>query len=81
MANMGAGLKKQTFDMATLPKFEKNFYREADSVARRSDREIELFRNNKEIRVAGKSIPRPVETFDEAGFPSMLPHPFFPELF
>lgn len=71
MANMGAGLQKPTFDLATLPKFEKNFYHEAASVTRRSDREIEEFRNKKEIRVSGKLIPRPVETFEEAGFPGM----------
>lgn len=73
MANMGAGLKKQTFDLATLPKFEKNFYREAESVTARSEREVEAFRAKKEIRVSGKHIPRPVETFDEAGFPSISP--------
>lgn len=71
MSNMGAGLKKQNYDVASLPKFEKNFYKEADSVKRRSDQEIEAFRAAKEIRVSGKHIPRPVETFDEAGFPSM----------
>src|SRR5271167_4837872 len=73
MANLGAGLKKQTFDLATLPKFEKNFYREAESVSHRSEREVEAFRGKKEIRVSGKHIPRPVETFEEAGFPSMFP--------
>jgi len=75
MANIGAGLKKPTFDLETLPKFEKNFYREADSVKRRSEREIEDFRHKQAIRVAGKHIPRPVETFDEAGFPSNSPPP------
>lgn len=73
MANIGAGLRKQTFDLATLPKFEKNFYREAKSVTGRSEREVEDFRNKKEIRVSGRHIPRPVATFDEAGFPSMQP--------
>jgi ATP-dependent RNA helicase DDX5/DBP2 len=71
MANMGAGLQKPNFDLETLPKFEKNFYHEATSVSRRSDREIEEFRAKKEIRVTGKHIPRPVETFEEAGFPGM----------
>jgi ATP-dependent RNA helicase DDX5/DBP2 len=75
MANIGAGLKKQHYDLATLPKFEKNFYREADSVKRRSEREVEDFRDKKEIRVSGKHIPHPVETFDEAGFPCMSPIP------
>lgn len=78
MANMGAGLKKPVFDLDTLPKFEKNFYREADSVKHRSEREIEEFRNKQSIRVAGKHIPRPVETFDEAGFPSKSPFPPLP---
>lgn len=79
MANMGAGLKKPVFDLDTLPKFEKNFYHEADSVKHRSEREIEEFRNKQAIRVAGKHIPRPVETFDEAGFPSKSP--FLPCLY
>jgi hypothetical protein len=73
MANIGAGLKKQTWDFDTLPKFEKNFYRESEVVSSRSDREVEEFRRKKEIRVSGKHIPRPVETFEEAGFPSTLP--------
>jgi ATP-dependent RNA helicase DDX5/DBP2 len=72
MANLGAGLKKQTWDLDTMPKFEKNFYREAESVRMRSDREIDEFRRKKEIRVVGKYIPKPVETFDEAGFPSTI---------
>jgi len=78
---MGAGLKKPTFDLATLPKFEKNFYREADSVKSRSEREIEDFRHKQTIRVNGKHIPRPVETFDEAGFPSNFPSTPFPSFF
>jgi ATP-dependent RNA helicase DDX5/DBP2 len=69
MADLGAGLKKQNFDLSILPKFEKNFYKEAESVIDRSERQIEDFRNKKEIRVSGKHIPRPVETFEEAGFP------------
>ena len=74
MANLGAGLKKQHFDLSTLPKFEKNFYREAQSVKNRSELEVEAFRNYKEIRVSGKNIPRPVETFEEAGFPGIPSH-------
>lgn len=77
MANIGAGLRKPTFDLATLPKFEKNFYHETESVKHRSEREVDEFRNRKEIRVSGKHIPRPVETFDEAGFPCNIPLPLF----
>jgi ATP-dependent RNA helicase DDX5/DBP2 len=73
MANLGASLKAQTWDLDKLPRFEKNFYHEADSVSRLSEREVEAFRTKKEIRVYGRHIPRPVETFDEAGFPCIPP--------
>jgi hypothetical protein len=73
MADLGANLKKPTFELDKLPKFEKNFYHEATSVSRRSEREINEFRTAKEVRVSGKHIPRPVETFEEAGFPCTSP--------
>ncbi|KAI4162809.1 MAG: hypothetical protein LQ342_003526 [Letrouitia transgressa] len=72
MANLGAGLKEQHFDISTLPKFEKSFYKEDPSVSSRSDREVEAFRKSKEITVQGKAVPRPVQTFDEAGFPKYV---------
>lgn len=33
---------------------------------------MEAFRKAKEITVQGKYVPRPVETFDEAGFPKYV---------
>ncbi|KAL9613674.1 MAG: hypothetical protein Q9167_001803 [Letrouitia subvulpina] len=72
MANLGAGLKEQHFDISTLPKFEKSFYKEDPSVSSRSDREVETFRKSKEITVQGRTVPRPVQTFDEAGFPKYV---------
>ncbi|KAL8935617.1 MAG: hypothetical protein Q9211_004602 [Gyalolechia sp. 1 TL-2023] len=72
MANLGAGLKTQNWDIATLPKFEKSFYKEDPAVANRSERDVEAFRKLKEITVQGKHVPRPVETFDEAGFPKYV---------
>ncbi|KAL8677991.1 MAG: hypothetical protein Q9186_005621 [Xanthomendoza sp. 1 TL-2023] len=72
MANLGAGLKTQQWDMNTLPKFEKSFYKEDPAVANRSERDVEAFRKLKEMSVQGKNVPRPVETFDEAGFPKYV---------
>ncbi|KAI4121237.1 MAG: hypothetical protein LQ338_006477 [Usnochroma carphineum] len=72
MANLGAGLKTQHWDIATLPKFEKSFYKEDPAVTNRSERDVEAFRKAKEITVQGKHVPRPVETFDEAGFPKYV---------
>lgn len=55
--------------MSTLPKFEKSFYKEADSVANRPQTEVDRFRRDHQMAVTGNDIPKPVETFDEAGFP------------
>jgi len=72
MAALGAGLKTQHWDMATLPRFEKSFYKEDEQVAKRSARDVDAFRREKEISIQGKNVPRPVETFDEAGFPGYV---------
>ncbi|TGZ77468.1 ATP-dependent RNA helicase DBP2 [Ascodesmis nigricans] len=72
MSNLGAGLKAQNWDLAALPKFEKSFYKEHEAVARRSQAEIDAYRTEKQMRVEGRDVPKPVMTFDEAGFPSYV---------
>ncbi|KAK5271119.1 ATP-dependent RNA helicase dbp2, partial [Exophiala xenobiotica] len=72
MSNLGAGLKTQHWDLATMPKFEKSFYQEDPAVVARSQREVDEFRKVKEITIQGRNVPRPVETFDEAGFPAYV---------
>ncbi len=72
MSNLGAGLETQHWDLATMPKFEKSFYKEDPNITARSPREVEDFRRKFEITVQGKNVPRPVETFDEAGFPGYV---------
>ncbi|CAI6083077.1 unnamed protein product [Clonostachys chloroleuca] len=69
MSNLGAGLQKQEWDLSTLPKFEKSFYKENTEVENRSDAEVEAFRRKHQMTIAGSDVPKPVETFDEAGFP------------
>ncbi|KAI7764651.1 hypothetical protein LZL87_003856 [Fusarium oxysporum] len=69
MGALGAGLKNQEWDVNTLPKFEKSFYKEHPDVTNRSDADVEAFRRKHQMTIAGKDVPRPVETFDEAGFP------------
>ncbi|KAI0392305.1 Rapamycin-insensitive companion of mTOR, N-term-domain-containing protein [Xylariaceae sp. FL0594] len=56
-------------DLSALPKFEKSFYKEDPAVANRSMEEVERFRRDHQIAVHGRDVPKPVETFDEAGFP------------
>ncbi|KFG82454.1 ATP-dependent RNA helicase dbp-2 [Metarhizium anisopliae] len=69
MSNLGAGLQKQNWDLSTLPKFEKSFYKESAEVANRSSAEVDAFRRKHQMTIAGRDVPKPVETFDEAGFP------------
>ncbi|PLB48015.1 putative RNA helicase [Aspergillus steynii IBT 23096] len=72
MSNLGSGLKKQDWDLDSLPKFEKSFYKEHPDVTARTQREVDDFRKKSEMSVQGRNIPRPVETFDEAGFPQYV---------
>ncbi|KAL6850664.1 ATP-dependent RNA helicase dbp2 [Amphichorda felina] len=69
MSALGAGLKQQEWDLSTLPKFEKSFYKENAEVAQRSPPEVDAFRRKHQMAVTGSDVPKPVETFDEAGFP------------
>ena len=55
-----------------MPKFEKSFYKEDPSVANRSERDVQAFRREHEIAVQGSNVPKPVENFDEAGFPTYV---------
>ncbi|CAR22679.1 ATP-dependent RNA helicase DBP2 [Lachancea thermotolerans] len=59
-------------ELPNLPKFEKNFYVEHESVRNRSDAEVEEFRKANEMSILGKDIPKPITTFDEAGFPEYV---------
>ncbi|CDM27606.1 ATP-dependent RNA helicase dbp2 [Penicillium roqueforti FM164] len=72
MNNLGAGLKTQDWDPNTMPKFEKSFYKEHPDVTARSEEDIIAFRKEKEMAIQGTNVPRPVETFDEAGFPAYV---------
>jgi len=69
MGALGSGLKNQEWDVNSLPKFEKSFYKEHPDVETRSDADVEAFRRKHQMTIAGKDVPKPVETFDEAGFP------------
>ena len=72
MSNLGDGLRAQQWDMASLIKFEKNFYEEDRRVTDRSDAEVAQFRKEKEIQIFGQRVPKPVTNFDEMNFPSYI---------
>jgi len=72
MSNLGDGLKTQHWDLDAMPKFEKHFYKEDEAVSSRSQAEVDQFRKDNQIAIQGKDVPRPVTTFDEAGFPAYV---------
>ncbi|KAJ3180485.1 ATP-dependent RNA helicase dbp2 [Geranomyces variabilis] len=74
MSNLGAGLRRIDWEreLPNLPKFEKNFYAENAAVSARSESAIEAYRRHHQIAVVGTNVPRPIEAFDEASFPSYV---------
>lgn len=69
---LGDNLTKQNWDSMTLPTFEKNFYHEDPAVSARSEEEIAKFREENEMTISGREIPRPITNFKEAGFPDYV---------
>jgi ATP-dependent RNA helicase DDX5/DBP2 len=61
-----------TLDLNAMPKFEKSFYKEDPLVTNRSDADVAKFRALHNIAITGTNVPKPVETFDEAGFPAYV---------
>ncbi|XP_070581123.1 probable ATP-dependent RNA helicase DDX5 [Ptychodera flava] len=68
----GEKLRKPRWDMARLPRFEKNFYVEHPMVSRRSPEEVEGYRRQRQITVRGRDVPKQVQSFDEASFPDYI---------
>ncbi|KAL0592113.1 hypothetical protein ABG067_000766 [Albugo candida] len=73
MGSLGAELDSNIqWNMAKLPVFEKNFYYEHPDVARRTEKELERWKQEHDITTNGKNIPRCVYTFEEASFPAYV---------
>ncbi|KAF8331477.1 P-loop containing nucleoside triphosphate hydrolase protein [Cantharellus anzutake] len=71
-SGLGNNLRDVDWKSAHLTKFEKNFYREDPRVTARTEFQVEEFRRAKEIKCRGTEIPRPVTSFEEAGFPDYI---------
>ena len=56
MSNLGGSLRTVDWNTTKLEHFEKNFYVEDKRVSSRSEREIEDFRREKEIKVCFVSL-------------------------
>lgn len=56
-------------DYSRAADFQKNFYLESPVVSARSEEEVARYRYEKQITVEPANAPRPVQAFQEAGFP------------
>ncbi|WWD06943.1 ATP-dependent RNA helicase DBP2-A [Kwoniella europaea PYCC6329] len=72
MGNLGGGLHTIDWNHTNLTKFEKNFYVQDPRVTARTDAEITQFRAEKTMKIQGQNVPRPITTFEEAGFPDYI---------
>lgn len=70
------GSPKRNLSLDGLPHFEKNFYVESPAVRAMTDAEVNEYRQQREITVEGRDIPKPVKSFHDAGFPG-ISVPFF----
>ncbi len=72
MGNLGGGLQNIDWANTQLTKLEKNFYVEDPRVTARTDAEVAEIRREKQIAIQGAGVPKPILTFDEAGFPDYI---------
>eukprot|EP00946_MAST-07B_sp_MAST-7B-sp1_P005141 g5141.t1 len=70
MSNLGDRLNMNiSWDLKSLPVFEKNFYMEHPDVQKMTPTEVDAIRKEHDMTCIGEDIPKPVRTFDEASFP------------
>lgn len=68
----GASLRKPRWNMDSLPRFEKNFYREHPNVQARSNEAVEEYRKARDITVNGRNCPKPCQSFEECNLPDYV---------
>ncbi|KAL5532837.1 DBP2_1 [Sanghuangporus sanghuang] len=71
-STLGSHLHSIDWGKQQLTKFEKNFYVEDKRASDRSDKEVQDFRRDKQVIVAGRNVPKPIFSFDETGFPEYI---------
>ncbi|PHJ22388.1 ethylene-responsive rna helicase [Cystoisospora suis] len=70
---MGSNLVEPRWEEERLAPIQKNFYVEHPAVASRSSEEVSAFFRANHLRVDGEApLPKPVLSFEEAGFPSAI---------
>lgn len=65
----GANLRKPDWNMTELVPIVKNFYQESQAVAMKSEQEVTMFHQAKQITVNGRSVPKPIGSFMDSNLP------------
>ena len=69
----GDKLRKPRWDDYTLVPFEKHFYTPSQAQLNRDPRDVEQYRNSKEITIVrGHNVPNPITNFADGGFPDYV---------
>ena len=71
MSDLGAKLGQISWNKEELVPFEKNFYKEHQDVQNMSPADVSAMYSQHQITVSGNP-PKPITTFDQAGFPEYL---------
>eukprot|EP01090_Pellita_catalonica_P018829 TRINITY_DN6202_c0_g1_i1.p1 TRINITY_DN6202_c0_g1~~TRINITY_DN6202_c0_g1_i1.p1 ORF type:complete len:654 (-),score=71.54 TRINITY_DN6202_c0_g1_i1:852-2786(-) len=58
--------------LAKMPKFTKEFYQPHPEVEAMSQRDVDKYMQDSEIKVEGRDIPRPILTFEQARYPDYI---------
>lgn len=68
----GGNLRKPNWDYENLKPFKKDFYVPHPNVSARHPREVESYRQTKQITLKGEKIPHPIQFFEEGNFPDYV---------
>merc|ERR1712106_403286 len=76
----GESLRKPTWDLSKLPKFEKDFYRPTSAILNRNPHETESYRSKNEMTFetpcrkenSNKPIPDPIQNFADVELPEYI---------
>ncbi|KAK0173687.1 hypothetical protein PV328_006845 [Microctonus aethiopoides] len=68
----GGNLRKPNWNYDDLKPFKKDFYVPHPNVSARHPREVEAYRQKKEITLKGEKIPHPIQFFEEGNFPDYV---------
>uniref|UniRef100_A0A131Z2I2 RNA helicase n=1 Tax=Rhipicephalus appendiculatus TaxID=34631 RepID=A0A131Z2I2_RHIAP len=71
-SKVGRNVRPPGWSRVLLRAFKKDLYREHIVTALRSASEVDVYRKDNEITVAGRAVPKPILSFDETDFPECI---------